>query len=311
MHGRLGRRRRQRPLAAVLRQLLRAARLRVRARPDARHRLHDGGLPEPRRPGGHRRREVDRRLAQRPRPRVRGARRHVTEGGRRLAQRQLGDDRQVLRRHAVQRRGGDRRRRPEDDRPDLGDLRLVPLLAHRRRAAQQRLPGRPQHGDHDGRQPAPGRRPAQPAAAVREGAQRVCAPDRRRLARRRQRVLVGPRLRQGRAQDRRRGVRRARLPGRQRPHEPPRALVGRAEEEPRAAQAVADAHRAHRPVRGAPREVGRDAAPLVRPLPARRPQRHPVRAAGHGRGRDGRLERVPRLAGPGHLDGRRVPAGRQ
>ena len=36
--------------------------------------LHDGGLPESRRPGGHRRREVDRRLAQRPRPRVQGCR---------------------------------------------------------------------------------------------------------------------------------------------------------------------------------------------------------------------------------------------
>ena len=94
--------------------------------------------------------------------------------------------------------------------------------------------------------------------------------DRRRRARRRQRVLVGPRLRQGRAQGRGRGVRRPRLPGRQRPHEPSRAVVGRAEEQPRAAQAVADAHRPHRPVRGAPRDMGRDAAPLVRPLPARR-----------------------------------------
>ena len=69
VHGGLGRRRCQRPLAVVLRQLLRAARIRVRSGPDARHRLHDGGLPESRRPGGHRRREVDRRLAQWPRAR--------------------------------------------------------------------------------------------------------------------------------------------------------------------------------------------------------------------------------------------------
>ena len=152
MHGGLGRRRRQRSLAAVLRQLLRATRLRVRAGPDARHRLHDGGLPESRRPGGHRRREVDRRLAQRPRPRLQGCGCDVAAGGRRLAQRQLGDDRQVLRRHAGQRRCGDRRRRPEDDRPGLGDLRLVPLLAHGGRAAQQQLPGRqPQRDGHDRR----------------------------------------------------------------------------------------------------------------------------------------------------------------
>ena len=96
-------------------------------------------------------------------PRLRAGGRDVAEGGRRLAQRQLGDDRQVLRRHAGQRRGRDRRQGPEDDRSGLGDIGLVPLLAHRGRAAQQQLPGgglNPR--DHDRRRPAPGRRPAEP-----------------------------------------------------------------------------------------------------------------------------------------------------
>ena len=53
--------------------------------------------------------------------RVDGLTRPAYRRGRRLAQRLGGDDRQVLRRHAGQRRRRHGRRRPEDDRPDLGD----------------------------------------------------------------------------------------------------------------------------------------------------------------------------------------------
>ena len=43
---------------------------------------------------------------------------------------------------------------PEDDRPGLGDFRLVQLLAHRRRPPQHELPGRPERQRHHrGRQP--------------------------------------------------------------------------------------------------------------------------------------------------------------
>ena len=68
VHGRLEQRRRQRPVAAVLRQLLRAARLRVHPLPGATARRYtDQGCPHARRPRRHRRRQVGRRLAQRPR----------------------------------------------------------------------------------------------------------------------------------------------------------------------------------------------------------------------------------------------------
>ena len=66
-------------------------------------------------------------------------------------------------------------------------------------------------------------------------------------ARRHQRVLARPRLRQGREQHRGLGVRDSRLPGRQRAHGPPRDVVARAEGQRRAAQAVAPADRPHGP----------------------------------------------------------------
>ena len=55
---------------------------------------------------------------------------------------------------------------PQDDRPGLGDFRLVQLLAHRRRPPQHELPGRPEQQRHDrGRQQQPARRePARPAS---------------------------------------------------------------------------------------------------------------------------------------------------
>ena len=115
VHRRRRRRRRQRQLAAVPRQLLRPARLRLHPRRVRRHRQLDR-LPAARRPGRHRRDEVGDRLAQRARRPATDAR---TQRRRRVvAQRQGRDDRQVLRRHARQRRRGDGRRGAEDDRPD-------------------------------------------------------------------------------------------------------------------------------------------------------------------------------------------------
>ena len=91
--------------------------------------------------------EVGHRLAQRPRP---GRRRGRQPRGRGLAQRQGGDDRQVLRRDTDQRRRGNRRPRADHDRPRVGDLQLVRLLAHRRRTAPRRqpLPGVAVEHDH-------------------------------------------------------------------------------------------------------------------------------------------------------------------
>ena len=240
-------------------------------------------------------------------PGLQGGGRDVAGGRRRLAQRQLGDDRKSYDgtlANGVAATGVEGLKTIVP----ISAICLVRLLAHGGRAAQQQLPGRqPQPGDHDGLEPAPGREPPEPPAAVRR-VQHVRQHDRRGLAWRRQRVLARPRLRQGREQHQGRGVRDARLPGRQRPHEPARDVVGRAEGQRRAAQAVAHAYRPHRPLRVAPRGVGRHAARLVRPLPARRRQRHRRRAGGLGRGREGRLARVLRLAGPWHVRRRRVPA---
>ena len=102
------RRRPQRPLAPLLRQLLRPARLRLHPRGDERHRQLDR-LPDARRPGRHREHEGRDRLAQRPPARLRQGRQ---PGHRAVAQRQGGDDRQVLRRDARQRRRRHRRRGP-------------------------------------------------------------------------------------------------------------------------------------------------------------------------------------------------------
>ena len=105
---------------------------------------------------------------------------------RRLAQRQLGHDRQVLRRHAVQRRRRHGRRGPQDDRPGLGDLGLVQLLAHRRRPPQHELPGEPEQHRHHPRwheQPArrdPARAPHALLAAERSDLRRRQPRQRRR-----------------------------------------------------------------------------------------------------------------------------------
>ena len=100
-------RRAERQVAAVLRQLLRPARLRRRAAAHGRHRLLER-LPDHRRHARQPEREARHRLAQRPRARLRQGRepRH-----RRLAQRQDRHDRQVVRRHAGERDRRHRRRR--------------------------------------------------------------------------------------------------------------------------------------------------------------------------------------------------------
>ena len=99
---RLRRRRPARPVAAVLRQLLRPARLRRDPDGHGRHQQLDR-LPERPRRLGQPEREGRDRLAQRPGARRRQER-HRRHGA--LAQRQDGPDRQVLRRHAGQRRRG-------------------------------------------------------------------------------------------------------------------------------------------------------------------------------------------------------------
>ena len=129
-----------RPLPAVLRQLLRPARLRVHRRARRRHRVLDR-LRGPRWLKRHRGLQGRHRLAQRPRRGLQRADRR-RERGRQLAQRQVGHDRQVLRRHVRQRHRRDRRRGPDHDRPDQRHLRLVQLLAHRRRPQQHQLPER-------------------------------------------------------------------------------------------------------------------------------------------------------------------------
>ena len=67
----------------------------------------------------------------------------------------------------VQRRRRDGRRGPQDDRPGLGDLVLVHVLAHRRHPPQHELPGRQPEpdGHHRGRHGQPARRHAPRAAA--------------------------------------------------------------------------------------------------------------------------------------------------
>ena len=110
----LRRRRPARPVAAVLRQLLRPARLRRDPHGHDRDQQLDG-LPDRARRVGQPEREGRDRLAQRPRARRRQGRqrRHGA-----LAQRQDGPDRQVLRRHAGQRGRAVRRRgsRPRSSR---------------------------------------------------------------------------------------------------------------------------------------------------------------------------------------------------
>ena len=149
--------RQPRPLPALLRQLLRAPRLRGDPGRRGRHRVLDR-LPAARRAGRPRRVQGGDRLADGPHA---GLRQGRQRGRRDLGQRQERDDRQVVRRHLRQRRRLDRRRRPDDDRPDLGDLRLVRLLADGRDPLQHPLPGLPLRRDHG----EPGRHPARRRAA--------------------------------------------------------------------------------------------------------------------------------------------------
>ena len=154
-----GRHRRRRPLrslAAVLRQLLRAAWLRGRAARHGRDEQLDR-LPADGRPVRAPQRRRRHRLAERPPARLRQGRQPRR---RQLAQRQDRHDRQVLRRHARERRRLDGRRRPVDDRADLGDLELVRLRALERDPVQHELPVVAlEHGHRPGR-PRPVARPS-------------------------------------------------------------------------------------------------------------------------------------------------------
>ena len=115
---------------ALLRQLLRAARVR---RAQRRHGRHDQvrRLPDVRRPLRRARRQGRHRLAERPRARPSTPR--ATQVTAVLEQRARRHDRQVLRRHARQRRRRDRRQGPRHDRADLGDQLLVRLQPDERR----------------------------------------------------------------------------------------------------------------------------------------------------------------------------------
>ena len=130
-----------RQVPALLRQLLRPARLRGDPRRRGRHRLLDR-LPAARRPG---RRRGSRRSSTGSTGRIPGYTTRRQTRCSRLAQRQEGDDRQVVRRHVRQRRRRDRRRRADHHRPDLGDLRLVRLLADGRDPVHQHYPAFSRH----------------------------------------------------------------------------------------------------------------------------------------------------------------------
>ncbi len=177
--GRRRRRRRQRPLADVRRQLLPPARLRVRARADERHGHHHRRLPAPWRRGGHRGGEVGDRLAQRARAGLRQERRPEARD---VAQRQLGDDRQVLRRHAGQRRGRHRGGRAQDHRPDRRHLGLVRVLALGRHPPEHQLPRPAQRRGHLHPDGAARPQPPRPARGLRARQRRL-----QRLGRRRDR----------------------------------------------------------------------------------------------------------------------------
>ena len=136
-----------------------AARLRRRALRVARHGQLDR-LPELRRADRDDRRHRGHRLAQRPRQGLHDQGRHG-RGQRLLDDRQRRHDGHVLQRHDPDRRRFDRRRGPEGDRPDLGDLGLVRLLPRqRRRARAGRLPGRGSRRPHRVRLLAQRRGPA-------------------------------------------------------------------------------------------------------------------------------------------------------
>ena len=107
-------------------------------------------LSDARRARRHRRLQGRHRLAPRPRARLQQPHDERHARRRRLGQRQERDVRQVLRRHVRERRRRDGRRGPDHDRADLGDLRLVRLLALERDPAEHRdaLPGEPLEHDH-------------------------------------------------------------------------------------------------------------------------------------------------------------------
>ena len=221
-----------RQVAAVLRQLLRPARLRLHPRRRRSAPAYSTGCPLHGGPGDIAGLKAVDRLAQRPHRRATTAATARRRSSRRLAQRQDRDDRQVLRRHVRQRRRRDGRRGPEDDRPDLGDLRLVRLLAHgrhprttpttRRSLSNTITPNTARDRRLGVVPPDRNRLRARRATAMSAVGQR-----RRRRGRRHQRVLARPRLQPGRRQGQGRRLRVARPQRRQRPPGPLRAVVGR------------------------------------------------------------------------------------
>ena len=283
-------------------------------------------LPDARRPRRHRRREVGRRLAQRPREGLRRCNaptdrddarpdREVVADWHNGSSAMIGKSYDGTLANGVAATGVEGLKTIV---PGLGDFRLVQLLAHRRRPPQHELPGGASTGnDHTvgGHEPAgvdlpgPLARPAQPVNE-RPQQRRQLRQRRRRRARRHQQVLERPRLQQGREQGQGRGLRDPRLPGRQRPHGPHglwwEAL--KANNVPRKLWLLRAGH--EDPFESRRAEVGHHPAPLVRPLPLRRQQRHRERAEGHGRGRDGRLGQLRRVAHPRHAERRPLPARR-
>ena len=195
--------------------------------------------------------------------------------------------------------GGDGRRGADDDRPDLGDLVLVRLLADGRRDRLDALPGVPVQLRH--------RR--EPASRLRARPRRD-EPGRRRCRRHDERVLGRAQLPPERRQGQGLGVRDALPAGRQRQARPVLRVVVRPGGQQRAAQAVAVPRGSHRPVHDAPRGVDEPVAPVVRLLALGRAERHHGPAARRHREHEGQLAGLSRLAAAGLRGGQRVPAGR-
>ena len=293
---RRGRRRPQRQVAAVLRQLLRAARVRGRA---ARHRRDEqlDRLPDGRRPRGHPRDHPGDRLAQRPRHRLRRA------VGRREGDRRTGAP-------GTSACGASRStgRTPTGRRPTgVEGLRtIVPISGISSWYKYYRIGGlRFSSGGPSGL-----------ANTVTFPARREqCAPSRQRIATGAGEGSQPPETAGNfnefwderdyeKHADRVEAVRvpRPRAQRLQRQAQQLRRVVGQPRGQRRPAQDLADAARARRPVRLRPGRVGRDDPPLVRLL-----------AAGHRQRRDGRAARPdraaarPRRADAGVQDVRRLP----
>ncbi|CAK7279515.1 hypothetical protein SGPA1_10293 [Streptomyces misionensis JCM 4497] len=281
------RRRRHRPDAAVLRQLLRAPRLRRDRRRPRRHQPLRR-LRRRRRPVGRPVREGRDRLAGRPRHGVHQPHRHPDRQSD-LVERPDRHDRQELGRHHRQRRRRHRRPGPADHRADQRHLLLVRLLLRPGRPALRRRPRRPRRLRRERRGAGALRRRTEEARR-RQPAQRRLDPAVDRAG-----------LRQGRGQGARQRVRGPGHAGPQRAHQALRPVVGRAGGPRRQAQAVALPDRPRRPVRLPARRLGGHPAPLVRPRTPRLPQRHRPRA-------DGRHRTPPRPVGHlRHLAARRHP----